>query len=62
VVWRGEVGGDIWPKARITHHLRLINEDVLYDIHGVLFETTEEFDEESAQESREQCCLDNQLA
>ena len=57
VFWRGEVGRDIWPEARITHHLRLVNEDVLYDIHGVLFETTEEFDQESAQETCKQCGL-----
>ena len=53
VLWRGEVGRDIWPKARITHHLRLIDQNVLYGVHRVRFETSEEFDEESAQETGE---------
>ena len=35
----------------------LVNEDVLYDIYWVLFETTEKFDEESAQETCKQCGL-----
>jgi len=52
--WRGEVGWDIWPEARITHHLRLVNEDVLYDIYGVRFETTKEFDQERADETCKQ--------
>ena len=51
VLWRGEVARDICPKARITHHLRLIDEDVLYGVHRIRFETIEEFDEESAQET-----------
>ena len=46
-----QVRGDKWLQARITHHLRLVNQDVLYDIHGVRFETLEEFNEESAQET-----------
>ena len=62
VCWRGEVGRDIWRKARIPHHLRLVNQDILYDIHGVRFEATKEFDEESAQETGEQRRLDNQSA
>jgi len=60
-MWSGgeKSAGTLWPKARIAHHLGLINEDVLYDIHGVWLETTKEFDEESAQETREQCRLGN---
>jgi len=48
---------DIWPKARITHHLRLVNENILYDVHRVRLETTEEFNQERAQETRKQCGL-----
>ena len=60
VFWRGEFRQDIWPKAQIMHHLRLVYEYVLDDIHGVWFEMSKEFDEESTQETHEQCCLDNQ--
>ena len=50
VLWRREVGRDIWSKARIAHHLGLINQDVLDGIQRIRFEATEEFDEECAQE------------
>ena len=32
VSWRGEVGRDLWPKARIPHHLGLVGEDIQYDL------------------------------
>ena len=53
VLWRGEVSLDIWSKARIAHHLRLVDQDVLYSIHRVWFKATEEFDEERTQETSE---------
>ena len=58
--WRGEVGRDIWSKARITHHLRLVDQNLLYDIQWVLFETMEKVDQESAQETCKQCSLDKE--
>ena len=53
VLWRGEVGQDIWSKARIAHHLGLVNQDVLDGIQRVRFEAAEEFNEERAQETGE---------
>ena len=53
VLWRGEVGLDIWSKARIAHHLGLVNQDVLDGIQRVRFEAAEEFNEECAQETGE---------
>ena len=53
VLWRGQLGRDIWSKAQIAHHLGLIDQDILYDIHMVRFEATKEFDEECAQETGE---------
>ena len=35
------------------HHLRSVNYRVLYDIHGVKFETTVEVDEERGQDKGE---------
>ena len=53
VLWRGEVGRDIWSKARIAHHLGLVDQYVLDGIQRVRFEATEEFDEERAQKTGE---------
>ena len=53
VLWRGEVGRDIWSKARIAHHLGLVNQDVLDGIQRVRLEAAEEFNEERAQETGE---------
>ena len=53
VLWRGEVGRDIWSKARIAHHLSLVNQDILDGIQRVRFEAGEEFNEERAQKTSE---------
>ena len=53
VLWRGEFSLDIWSKARIAHHLGLVNQDVLDCIQRVRFEAAEEFNEERAQETGE---------
>ena len=53
VLWRGEVGLDIWSKARIAHHLCLVDQYVLDGIQRVRFEAGEEFNEECAQETSE---------
>ena len=60
VLWRGEVGWDIWSKARIAHHLSLVNQDVLDGIQRVRFEAAEKFNEECAQETGEQRGLHTQ--
>ena len=53
VLWRREVGRDIWSKARIAHHLGLVNQDVLNGIQRVRFKAAEKFNEERAQETSE---------
>ena len=53
VLWRGEVGRDICSKARIAHHLGLVNQDVLDGIQRVRFEAAEQFNEERTQETGE---------
>ena len=52
VPWRGEV----MVQGAISHHLRLVNQDVLDGIQRVRFEAAE-FDEERAQETSEYCGL-----
>ena len=53
VLWRGEVGRDIWSEARIAHHLGLVDQYILDGIQRVRFEAAEEFNEERAQETGE---------